>query len=240
MLEIEYDIHARQKEISCSPITFTVPDQFSLKQVTSTGNPVIFLTLGALDIQTKAQDVLIKCLGNIKWKNRNWQLHIYGEGKDKEILNNLIKELNLEEKVFLKGYTNDVQAALKDADLLIHATNLDAMPISVIEAMAMGIPCIVSNVGDMPDWVQQDRNGFITTAVTETALDDELEKAWAKKEEWQQMGKHAHDTFLKKYPLPYEEKFAKLLDHYFTGETESFRKYLPVGIAIGEGILYFV
>lgn len=216
MLENEYGIHPRQKEISCSPITFTAPGQFSFKQTTAPDSPAIFLTLGALDIQTKAQDVLIKCFGNIKWKNRNWQLHIYGEGKDKEMLHTLIKELNLGEKVFLKGYTNEVQRILKDADLLIHATHLDAMPISVIEAMAMGLPCIVSNVGDMPDWVQQDYNGFITAEVTEPALSLQLENAWTKKEEWQQMGMHAYDSFLKKYPLPYEEKFANLLDNYFT------------------------
>lgn len=215
MLENEYNIFPRCKQVSYSPITFPAPSGLSIKHRQPNDRPVIFLVLAALDIERKAQDALIKSFRGSQWKNRNWQLHIYGEGKDKEMLSTLIKELKLQEKIFLQGYTNDVQKILADADLLVQATHFDAMPISVIEAMAMGVPCIVSNVGDMPEWVQQGYNGFICTEVTEAALNDQLENAWAKKEEWNQMGKHAYVTFLKKYPLPYEEKFVALLDQYF-------------------------
>ena len=218
MLENEYKIFARNKEVSYSPITFT-PPQHSF-QKGSKDKPAIFVVLAALDVKRKAQDVLVKCFGNAEWRNRSWQLHLYGEGQDRQLLEMLIKELKLEDNIYLKGYTNNVQQVLKDSAILIQATHIDAMPISVIEAMAMSVPCIVSNIGDMPEWVQQDYNGFISTEVNEASLGLQLENAWNKKDEWAQMGMNAYETFLKKYPQPYEEKFVQLLDHYFAKRQE--------------------
>lgn len=212
MLENEYGIKGMHKEVTYSPITFPAPGQLP---ASSYGNrKPVFLTLGALDTRRKAQDVLIKCFAGNQWKNREWVLHIYGEGKDKAMLAALIKELNLEEKVFLKGHTNEVKLVLAESDLLIQATHFDAMPISVIEAMAMGKPCLVSRVGDMPEWVKPGHSGFITSAVNEKDLGEQLEIAWAQQDRWSEMGANAHAVFLEKYPQPYEEKFVALLKKY--------------------------
>ncbi len=209
MLENEYGIKGMHKEVTYSPITFPAPDKLPGTSYGTTKR--VFLALGALDTNRKAQDVLIKCLAGNQWKNRDWVLHIYGEGKDKAMLAALIKELNLEEKIFLKGHTNEVKRVLAESDLLIQATHFDAMPISVIEAMAMGKPCLVSHVGDMPEWIKPGYNGFITSAVNEKDLGDQLEIAWTKKDNWAKMGEHAYAVFLEKYPQPYEEKFVALL-----------------------------
>lgn len=212
MLENEYGIVGMHNEVTYSPITFTAPDILPAYS-TDTSKPV-FLALGALDTNRKAQDILIKCFAGPQWKNRDWVLHIYGEGKDKGMLAALIKDLNLEDKVFLKGHTSEVKQVLAQSGLLIQATHFDAMPISVIEAMAMGKPCLVSRVGDMPEWVKQGYNGFITLAVTEKDLGEQLEIAWAQKDLWAQMGEHAYAVFIEKYPQPYEATFVALLKKY--------------------------
>jgi glycosyltransferase involved in cell wall biosynthesis len=183
--------------------------------VPNNNEPWIIIVLCALDIGRKAQDVLIKALSNPAWESRNWQLHLYGEGNDKAMLESLIKELHLENKIFLKGHSNNVKSALLTSHLLVQATHLDGMPISVTEAMAMARPCLVSTVGDMPDWITDGYNGFITEKVNPDALHTVMEKAWNKRNEWKQMGILAQDTFIKKYPQPYEEQFAKLLKKYF-------------------------
>ena len=215
MLENEYGITLANKEVSYSPVTFSPPVNLPARATIHENSAAVFLVLGALDVNRKAQDILIKCFGTLPWKNRNWKLNIYGEGKDRELLAALIKHTGLEEKIFLKGHSNDVKEILSGTDMLIQATHFDAMPISVIEAMAMGVPCLVSNIGDMPEWVKKDHNGFITMAVNETALSEQLEIAWAKRESWGRMGVNAYKTFLEKYPRPYEEKFAGLLEKYF-------------------------
>ena len=90
-------------------------------------------------------------------------------------------------------------------------THIDAMPLSVTEAMNMARPCAVSRVGDMPLWIDHGKNGYIAESVTEAGVDQALEEAWQQRESWKQMGLAAHSTFKEKYPQPYEKYYADLL-----------------------------
>ena len=69
-------------------------------------------------------------------------LKIYGEGILREKLQNQIDSLNLNEKVFLMGATNDVAKALKTADLFVLSSDYEGMPNALMEAMAASVPCI--------------------------------------------------------------------------------------------------
>lgn len=69
-------------------------------------------------------------------------LKIYGEGILREKLQNQIDSLNLNEKVFLMGATNDVAKALKTAELFVLSSDYEGMPNALMEAMAAGVPCI--------------------------------------------------------------------------------------------------
>ena len=214
MLEQEYKIKVIHREVSYSPPTFITPFQSTPYPAVENVKPIVFLILSALDITRKAQDVIIRALSNEKWKNRNWQLHIYGEGKDRQLLEQLISNLKLEDKVLLKGFTKNIKECLSNCHLLMQVTHFDAMPISVIEAMAMSRPCMVSCAGDMPEWVTQEYNGFLVEKVNEDSLNDALENTWNHRTNWHQMGLNAFKTFTKKYPQPFEEKFAALLENY--------------------------
>lgn len=69
-------------------------------------------------------------------------LKIYGEGALREKLQQQIKALNLNEKVLLMGATNNVAKALQTADLFILSSDYEGMPNALMEAMAVGVPCI--------------------------------------------------------------------------------------------------
>lgn len=69
-------------------------------------------------------------------------LKIYGEGVLREKLQNQIESLNLNEKVFLMGATNDVAKALQTADLFVLSSDYEGMPNALMEAMAASVPCI--------------------------------------------------------------------------------------------------
>lgn len=209
-LEKSYGIPVPKQKVIYNPIGFPV-DTKELTNTLSKRDFVIFIMLAAFDVHRKAQDLLIKTLSLNKWKNRNWQLHLYGKGKDQPMLERIVKENKLEQKVCFKGHTKNVAAALHESDLCLQITHMDAMPISVTEAMAMAKPCVVSKAGDMPVWVKHEENGFICEAVTIEAIDDVLENAWQQKSKWIEMGKKAFATFRQLYPQPYEEKIVSVL-----------------------------
>lgn len=213
VLEQKFNININKKNILLNPITF-LPGflPYPYPEISSDG--FIWVVLAELDTGRKGQDVLIKVLSSSKWKERNWQLHLYGKGKDKEMLEKMILQLQMEKKVLLKGFTSNIKQTLIDCHLLLQCTRIDAMPISVVEAMAVGRPCLVSDVGDMPVWVNDTVTGFVCHKFSENKIDEALESCWQQKENWAAMGKNAFDTFLKKYPQPYEEKIADILNNY--------------------------
>ncbi|MEO5947151.1 MAG: glycosyltransferase family 4 protein [Chitinophagaceae bacterium] len=209
-LKNKFRLFVNNPKIIYSPINFDVPFAEEIYP-SSVNDLIIFTMLAAFDVNRKAQDVLIKTFNSEKWKTRNWQLHLYGQGKDLTLLETIINENALQEKVLLKGHTADVKKALLATHMYLQITRLDAMPISVMEAMAMARPCIVSNVGDMPVWVKHEDNGYISSSVTVEAIDEVLELAWHQKEQWNEMGKKSFKKFQELYPHPYEEKIISLL-----------------------------
>jgi glycosyltransferase involved in cell wall biosynthesis len=213
VIERKFNINIDKKQTLVNPVTF-VPDTTPILYPALANDCCTWIMLAELDTARKAQDILISTLSSPKWKARNWQLHLYGKGKDKEKLEKLIIELGFEEKIFLKGFTTNIKQTLLDCNLLLQCTLIDAMPLSVVEAMATGRPCVVSKVGDMPAWVEDGVNGFICPAVTVEGIDKVMESCWQQKSNWPAMGKNAFETFLKKYPQPYEEKIADILSIY--------------------------
>ncbi|HEY9657546.1 MAG TPA: glycosyltransferase family 4 protein, partial [Allocoleopsis sp.] len=212
MLSRKFGIPRTRQEVWTNPISFNSPATVPTYPGPLHGN-YIFSMLAELDIHRKAQDLLIRALSSEKWSNRNWELHLFGTGRDKESLAALIAEKKMENKIFLKGFTPDPQKALEETHVLLQCTRIDAMPVSVVEAMALGRPCVVSAVGDMPLWIREAHNGFVCRDLTVEAIDDVLEKCWSKKEKWAEIGKNAFETFQSKYPAPFEKAMVrKIID----------------------------
>ena len=213
VIERKFNISIEKKETLVNPITFQ-PDLQPCPYPAFTNDGCIWVMLAELDTARKAQDILIQTLSSEKWKARNWQLHLYGKGKDKDMLEKLITSSGLQNKVFLKGFTSNIKQTLQGCHLLLQCTRIDAMPLSVVEAMSMARPCVVSKVGDMQVWVEDGVNGFVCNAVTVAGIDEALENCWQQKANWATMGKNAFETFIKKYPQPYEEKIAEIFNNY--------------------------
>lgn len=71
---------------------------------------------------------------------------ICGEGALKEQLLQLIKGLGLEERVKLLGFRKDIQELLLGADIFIFPSRREGLSVALMEAMASGVPCIVSKI----------------------------------------------------------------------------------------------
>jgi glycosyltransferase involved in cell wall biosynthesis len=168
--------------------------------------PYVFSVFAALDFKRKAQDKLISLFATQRWRERPVILNLYGEGKDKAQLQALIAELSLEKTVFLRGHTTDVPAALKETHLVLQLSAIDAMPLSVVEAMAMSRPLVVTRIGDMPLWIHENVNGWVAAS---NSAEDTLEQAWNSKDRWEEMGKASFRIFREKFPDSAEQSFIR-------------------------------
>ena len=215
-LENKLNFHIQNAETLINPICFSIPvaPVSFVKQ-----NQYVFTMLAPIDISLKAQDKLIKAFASPKWLQRNFVLHIYGEGKDRDRLENYIARKGLSKKIIIKGVYN-VKEVLRNTHILLHITHLDAMPSSVLEAMAFSRPVIVSPVGDMPLWVRNGENGWITKDSTSDQMEIVLEMAWNNRTRWEAMGKKSFEIFTSQYPQVVEENFLEKVQVLVNKEEE--------------------
>lgn len=101
----------------------------------------LIVSCGRLEEQ-KNYPLLIKAFTKVVDEIPDARLFIYGDGSLKNKIADLIKKNNLENKVYLKGQTKNVVKALKEADLFVLSSLYEGMPNALMEAMAVGVPCI--------------------------------------------------------------------------------------------------
>lgn len=90
----------------------------------------------------KGFDVLIESFASVADTLPGWTLHIYGEGPAESSLQNLIRIFDMEEKVFLEGQTEDIEASLREASFFVLSSKAEGLPMSLIEAQSCGLPCV--------------------------------------------------------------------------------------------------
>ena len=101
------------------------------------------VTTGRL-VPQKNHKMLIKAFAQIANKIED-NLYIYGEGKLQHELEQLISDLKMNGRIFLPGAVNNVAETIKSAKLFVLCSDYEGLPNSLMEAMALGIPCISTN-----------------------------------------------------------------------------------------------
>ncbi len=120
----------------------------------------------------KNQSSIIRCFAKIYKSDQNTRLYLVGDGPMHSELKNLVKKLNLEEAVILPGLTDKPEDYYAISDAYIQSSHREAMPLSVLEAMAAGLPVISTDVGGLRDVVKN--NGRLVRDNDEAALEDAM------------------------------------------------------------------
>ena len=100
----------------------------------------------------KDQDTLIKAMTYLP-KN-GYELWLVGDGKRRENLEQLIKNLKLEQQVKMLGLRNDVPQILKASDVVVMSSHFEGLSLSNLEGMSVGKPFIASDVDGLREVVK--------------------------------------------------------------------------------------
>lgn len=101
----------------------------------------IIVTVGRLEEQ-KNHKMLIEAFSKLPEEFKEYKLIIYGEGSLRNKLEEQINELKLKDRVLLPGQVDNVKEKIYKASLFVLSSNYEGMPNSLMEAMALGLPCI--------------------------------------------------------------------------------------------------
>jgi len=120
-------------------------------------NQKLLLSVGELN-KNKNHILVIKAL---RYNKENVKYFICGEGKKRNYLEKKIKQYDLEQKVFLLGYRNDVEQLLKVADVFVLPSLREGLSCSLQEAMAASLPVIASDIRGNNELIDVNCGGWL-------------------------------------------------------------------------------
>lgn len=119
----------------------------------------VLIQVGELN-KNKNQIMSIKAMNDLVKENKKIHLLLVGRGELKEYYNNKIKEYNLVDNVHILGYRMDIPKLMKISNVLLSLSYREGLPRSMMEAMAAGLPCVVSKIRGNIDLLE-DKKGRI-------------------------------------------------------------------------------
>lgn len=112
----------------------------------SIGTTKSFLAVGRFSHQHKGFDLLIEAFHLFSQRNKEWKLDIVGEGVEENLYRSLIKKYNLEERVTIHPFTNQIQDYYSKAQIYVLSSRWEGFGLVLVEAMAHGLPVISSDL----------------------------------------------------------------------------------------------
>ena len=105
---------------------------------------------------------LIRAFAPVARRHDDWQLHIYGQGPQKQELAELIRRLDLDSQVLLRGYSRDLPDVLANASIFAMTSLSEGFPMVLIEAMSTGTPLIAFDCPRGPaEIIRNGSNGLL-------------------------------------------------------------------------------
>ena len=134
--------------------------------------------VGRLNIRYKRQDVLIKAFSALDSKYDEWRLVFYGDGDDRETLERLVSDLQLQNRVSFLGKVDNVSERLLGDGLFVLASDTEGMPNALMEAMALGMPVISTDCspGGARALIDDGINGLIVERSSELRLAEAMSR----------------------------------------------------------------
>jgi glycosyltransferase involved in cell wall biosynthesis len=123
-----------------------------------TQHPKVIASVGRLE-QEKDHATLIRAMPPVIAKYSQLTLQIYGEGSLHNQLQELIDSLQLTDNIKLMGTVQDIQSCLEQADLFVFPSKYEGFPNALLEAMAVGVPCIASRCSGNTELITDNING---------------------------------------------------------------------------------
>lgn len=163
------------------------------------GAPVLG-TVARLD-SIKNHPMMIKALKIVQKTFPETVLLIVGDGPEGEDLKSLVSQHGLSSYVFFTGFREDAHLFYKIMDIFLLTSFSEGTAMTLLEAMATSLPCIVTNVGGNPEIVKDKETGFIIPSDDEKTLAAKICKLFRNEGLKKQFGKAGRRKFEEKFTI---------------------------------------
>jgi glycosyltransferase involved in cell wall biosynthesis len=168
----------------------SAPAELFFEEPASTHRAIDVVAVGSL-VPVKNMDLLLECAG----RRPNLTFAIVGTGPDAGALRRRAQKLSLHNVSFLGAITiEEVRSVLQTARVFMNTSLTEGSPTAVLEAMACGLPVILTPSNDYSDIIDQGVNGYVTSGWDADELINALELFLQRPDRLEKAGKAARST----------------------------------------------
>ncbi|WP_338449640.1 glycosyltransferase family 4 protein [Niallia oryzisoli] len=170
-------------------------------------NTVVLLSIGEM-IKRKNHETALKALANLE--NQNFIYLICGRGQLEDYLMNLTKTLGIENRVRFLGYRNDIPEICIASDVFLFPSFQEGLPVSVMEAMSVGLPIICSEIRGNIDLLDNGEGGYLLNPIDIDGFQFYIKRLLENNELRKSMGRRNSEEVLKYDKKVIKEKMRKI------------------------------
>lgn len=154
-------------------------------------------------VDFKRFDALIGVFAQLAAQYPEWDLYIWGEGPSRPQLLTVIQDAGLEARVFLPGRTDDPWTELAAGDIFVLTSQVEGFPNVLLEAMALGLPCVTVDCPSGPREMSRDgQDALLVPVDDQAALQNALVQLMGDPALRDVLGRHAAASVSSRYGLP--------------------------------------
>jgi glycosyltransferase involved in cell wall biosynthesis len=160
----------RQLEVISNPLPPALLEAPLAERAPSGNGRRVIMAMGRL-VPDKQFDILIRVFAALAPQHPEWDLTIWGEGPLRPVLEQQVRAAGLERRVALPGRTDTPWSELASANAFALTSAVEGFPNVLLEAMALGLPCIAFDCPSGPrDMTRDGADALLIPAGDETAL----------------------------------------------------------------------
>ncbi len=157
-------------------------------------------SVGRLNISLKGFDLLLEAFKLLEKKHPDWNLVIFGEGKDRFKLEELISIYNLKDRVFLPGKIENPKDTIVNADIFVLSSLEEGFPNVLLEAMSVGLPSISFDCNYGPkEIIETNRSGILVEVGNVKALSSAMSRLIESEKLRKKIGENAKLRVIEKF-----------------------------------------
>ena len=151
----------------------------------------------------KAQHVLIAAVGRLVQAGRKLRVRFVGDGPDRRTLEEQAQQRGLQDHTMFEGSLNQKQVRdlYQQTDIFALSSFAEGVPVVLMEAMAMEIACVGTNVDGVPELIRNEVDGLLVPPGDEEALAAAIARLQDDPELRERLGKSARQRVLEEYNL---------------------------------------
>lgn len=127
-------------------------------------DPFELISVGRFS-HVKGYPMLLDSVAILVREGRNIRLRMVGDGSDRPMLEERSRELGIASQVLFDGWKNqdETRALYSNADLCVLSSFAEGIPVVLMEAMAMGLPCVATRITGIPELIRDGIDGLLVT-----------------------------------------------------------------------------